>query len=95
MPDPDTIRVTVIYAEPQRVFTAAVVLAASATVADAIVASGLREVRPDVQVDPMRVGIFARKVAPQTRLRDGDRVEIYRPLKLDPMEARRRRARRR
>lgn len=92
MPDPDTIQVSVIYAEPGRVFATAVTLAAGATVAAAIAASGLREARPDLRVDPARVGIFARKATLDTRLREGDRVEIYRPLKLDPKEARRRRA---
>lgn len=38
------------------------------------------------------VGIFGKKKAPDTVLRDGDRVEIYRPLLADPKESRRRRA---
>ena len=42
--------------------------------------------------DPSRIGIFTRKVTPDRVLEEGDRVEIYRPLVLDPMEARRRRA---
>jgi len=43
---------------------------------------------------PERIGIYARKAAPDQVLEDGDRVELYRPLTLDPMEARRRRAKR-
>ncbi len=93
MAEAGRIGVTVVYAEPGRVFSAAVSLAAGATVAEAIAASGLRQARPDVRVDPARVGIFARKTALTTPLRDGDRVEVYRPLKLDPKDARRRRAR--
>lgn len=93
MPEPGPLTVSVIYAEPERVFTASLSLAAGATVADAIAASGLRAARPDVEVSPARLGIFARKATLATVLRDGDRVEIYRPLKLDPKEARRRRAR--
>ena len=54
-------------------------------VRDALAASGLQG---------NQVGIFGKRVAMDTRLADGDRVEIYRPLKLDPKEARRRRARR-
>ncbi|UPG87466.1 RnfH family protein [Luteibacter aegosomatis] len=42
--------------------------------------------------DPGRLGVFARKVAADRVLEEGDRVEIYRSLTLDPMEARRRRA---
>lgn len=48
---------------------------------------------PAAAIDPTRLGIFGRKVAPDQLLHDGDRIEIYRPLALDPMEARRRRAR--
>ncbi|HEY4291867.1 RnfH family protein [Luteibacter sp.] len=45
-----------------------------------------------VRPDPARLGIFATKVPADRVLEEGDRVEIYRPLILDPMEARRRRA---
>lgn len=39
-----------------------------------------------------QVGIFAKKKTPDTVLREGDRVELYRPLLADPKETRRRRA---
>ena len=63
------------------------------TVIQAIEASGIAQCLPAGAVDPARLGIFARKVAPGRLVRDGDRIEIYRPLALDPMEARRRRSR--
>jgi putative ubiquitin-RnfH superfamily antitoxin RatB of RatAB toxin-antitoxin module len=44
------------------------------------------------EADLTRAGIFGKPVATSAMLRDGDRVEIYRPLKIDPKEARRRRA---
>jgi putative ubiquitin-RnfH superfamily antitoxin RatB of RatAB toxin-antitoxin module len=47
-----------------------------------------------VAPDQARLGIFAKKVAADRVLEEGDRVELYRPLTLDPMEARRRRAKR-
>ena len=47
---------------------------------------------PGVTPDPDRLGIFAKKVAADRILEEGDRLELYRPLILDPMEARRRRA---
>ena len=85
------ITVEVVLALPQRVLLKRLALAAGATVADAIAAVDLGD---DVAlVDPQRLGIFGKRVAPGQRLRDGDRVEIYRPLALDPKEARRRRAR--
>ncbi|WP_448101724.1 RnfH family protein [Luteibacter jiangsuensis] len=42
--------------------------------------------------DPGRLGVFAKKAPADRVLEEGDRVELYRPLILDPMEARRRRA---
>ncbi len=44
------------------------------------------------EVDLANVGIFGNKVSPEQVLRDGDRVEIYRPLLADPKEVRRQRA---
>lgn len=88
----DRIRVSVVFAEPGQVFLRELELPAGASVADAIAASGFRTTRPQCPLDDMQVGIFARKARMDKRLRDGDRVEIYRPLKIDPKEARRIRA---
>jgi hypothetical protein len=60
------------------------------TAAQAVKASGIAERHPGVDVS--QLGIFGRRVAADAALADGDRVEIYRPLALDPKEARRRRA---
>ena len=62
------------------------------TVICAIESCALELSLPPGAVDPARLGIFGRKVAPDQLLHDGDRIEVYRPLVLDPMEARRRRA---
>lgn len=93
MPETPCVAVTVVYAERGHAFSAALSLPMGATVADAIEASGIRRARPDVEVRADRVGIFARRVTLAARVQDGDRVEIYRPLRIDPKEARRRRAR--
>lgn len=93
MPEASGLSVSVVYAEPQRVFDVRVSLPNGATVADAIARSGIREQRPDIEIRDDRLGIFARKASPDTKLRDGDRVEIYRSLRIDPKEARRMRAR--
>lgn len=89
---PAPIRVSVACASPDRVFLRDVQLPPGACVDDAIAASGLREAWPDVQISANRLGIFARKASSDTALADGDRVEVYRPLKIDPKEARRMRA---
>lgn len=88
-----TIRVEVVYAGAERPVRRRVELADGCTVMQAINASGIVAMLPDGAVDPARLGVFARKVAPDRLVQEGDRIEIYRPLLLDPMEARRRRAR--
>ena len=93
MPERATIRVSVIFAAaPDRMFLRELELPDDANVGDAIELSGLRAAFPSVQIDDSHVGIFSRKATLDARLRDGDRVEIYRLLKIDPKEARRRRA---
>ena len=67
-------------------------LAVGATVADAIEQSGIVALFEDFKLDTSKVGIFGQKVAQTQELRDGDRVEIYRPLLVDPKEIRRQRA---
>ena len=87
----DTIRVEVAYC-PQPGSTDLVVLdlAAGASVADAVQLSGLVS-RHHLHCDSLKVGVWSRVKDMQTVLRDHDRVEIYRPLQVDPKEARRQR----
>ncbi|KRE89156.1 hypothetical protein ASG87_06375 [Frateuria sp. Soil773] len=87
----EPLAVEVVLALPDRQLLRRVTLPAGATVADAIAASGLAHDCPGL-VDPDRAGIFSRRVTPQQAVRTGDRIELYRPLALDPKEARRRRA---
>jgi uncharacterized protein len=63
-----------------------------ATVADALRASGLQARYPGVALDALPVGIWGAFCERGDALRDHDRVEVYRPLRVDPKEARRRRA---
>lgn len=92
MSDTSRIAVSVIYAEAERTFDVALSLPSGATVADAIARSGIRNTRPDIEIRDECLGIFARKVSLETTLRNGDRIEIYRSLSIDPKEARRMRA---
>ena len=87
----ETIRVEVAYADPQQQVLCAVSVAAGSTVADAIAASGILAQLPGFV--PAGIGIFGRNVDPDARLKDGDRVELYRPLQIDPKQARRNRVR--
>jgi putative ubiquitin-RnfH superfamily antitoxin RatB of RatAB toxin-antitoxin module len=66
-------------------------LPAGSSIADAVRASGVVERHGmDARALPT-LGVWGRIAAPQTLLRDRDRVEVYRALTIDPMEARRRR----
>ena len=85
-----TLRIEVVYALPEGADAVNLRLAPGATVADAVRASGLLERHPGLLQS--RMGIYGKAVGANTRLADGDRVEIYRPLAMDPKEARRRRA---
>ena len=67
-------------------------LEAGATVADALRLSGLAARHPGLAIDALPVGIWGVFCQRDDRLRDRDRVELYRPLRVDPKEARRQRA---
>ena len=92
MPARQLIDVAVAYALSQRHWLLPLRVPVGTTVRDAIELSGIRERVPDLHVGDHRVGIFGKPCALATVLRDGDRVEIYRPLLCDPKEVRRRRA---
>ncbi len=64
-----------------------------ATVADALRASGLQARYPATPLDALPVGVWGVFCERSDALRDRDRVELYRPLRVDPKEARRRRQR--
>ena len=93
MPDPVAIEVELAYAEADRQFLRRLSLPPGARVADAIRASGV-EAALGIDATRLDAGIWSKPVARDTELRAGDRVELYRPLKADPKEARRRRAER-
>jgi uncharacterized protein len=85
-------QLTVVYSPaPRQVHEWALELPAGATVADALRASGLEALHPGFDIDKVPAGIWGRKAALDQPLREGDRVEIYRPLRVDPKVARRER----
>ena len=89
---PPLIVVEVACATPTRQRIVKIQVPRGTTVAQAIALSGLERDFPEVLTRP-GVGIFGRRVAEDHVLQEGDRVEIYRPLLIDPKEARRRNAR--
>lgn len=83
--------VEVVYALPDAVWTRRFVLSAGSVVGDAVTlflaAVGAENCPHD------GVGVFSKRCDVSTPLRDGDRVELYRPLLVDPKQVRRERAR--
>ena len=86
------IRVEVVYALPERQYLRTVKLEEGSTVEQAIIASGLLELRKDIDLKSNKVGVYSRPVKLADTISDGDRIEIYRPLIADPKELRRQRA---
>jgi putative ubiquitin-RnfH superfamily antitoxin RatB of RatAB toxin-antitoxin module len=87
------IEIEIAYATPEKQVLLKIEAPVDCTVAKAIELSGIREEFPDMELDPKAVGIFSRKVSMDHELKEGDRVEIYRPLVVDPKEMRKQRAR--
>ena len=82
-------RVEVVFALPERQALETVEMPEGATVADAIEKSGVERQFPDVSFAALQAGVWGKLVDRDHVLSDGDRVEIYRPLEMDPREARR------
>ena len=87
-----TIHVEVVLAMPERQELMALEVISGSTLADAIAQSGVIEMFEGFELDTTKVGIFGIKASQDQVLREGDRVEIYRPLIADPKEVRRQRA---
>lgn len=88
-----TIRVAVAVALAARQDVVELELPDGSLVADALEAAAVRPLLASLDREALAVGIWSRRVDRETRLRDGDRVEVYRPLAADPKAQRRSRAR--
>ena len=91
MPDRDA-TVEVAYALPDRQRVVQLPLRDGMTALGAVQAAGLEREFPEIAGSDLVLGIYGRRVAATQLLRCGDRVEIYRPLKFDPRDARRKAA---
>lgn len=85
--------VEVAYARAPAPVVIALQVPEGATLREAIERSGLLRQCPEIDLARCGVGVFGRSRGLDERVADGDRVEIYRPLPLDPRERRRRAAR--
>ena len=82
-------KVEVVFALPGKQSLQTVLVEDGATVAQVIAKSGLTETFPNLRVAELTLGVWGREVEKDRVVKAGDRIEIYRPLKLDPREARR------
>ncbi len=86
------VRVSVVYCGPQAVWTKEIDAGEGTTLGDAIEQSGVLVACPELDLAQLAVGVFSRPRALDELAHDGDRIEIYRPLLVDPKDARRHRA---
>jgi len=90
----DKIQVEVAYALPEKQKIIAIDVAEGCTVREAVMLSNMNAFFPEVDLSTIKVGIFGKSVrAPETQvIKAGERVELYRELKIDPKQARANRA---
>ncbi|MFT4994219.1 MAG: putative ubiquitin-RnfH superfamily antitoxin RatB of RatAB toxin-antitoxin module [Paraglaciecola sp.] len=86
------ISIEVAYAMPQKQALLEVVIEQGTTVEQAILASGMIKRFPQIDLSKDKVGIWNRTCKLSDCPKNGDRIEVYRPLIADPKEVRRRRA---
>ena len=92
MANGETLSVEVAYALPDDQTLLSIQVRQGATVQDAIQQSGILESYPEIDLSRNKVGVFGKLAKLDAALREGDRVEIYRPLIADPKEVRKLRA---
>jgi len=99
MTDSSMIRVEVAYALPEKQTLLSLSVPAGTTALEAVEQSGILAIFPQIDVNTDKMGVFSQVLGTKGlddpasyKLRERDRVEIYRPLIADPKEVRRRRA---
>lgn len=82
--------VEVVYALADRAAAVRLKVAPGTTLRAAIEQSGLLRRFPEIDLARHKIGVFGRVRAPDDAVGEGDRIEIYRPLVMDPKDRRRR-----
>ena len=88
----DRITVEVAYALPERQVLLTLAVSRVASIEQIIKQSGILQQFPQIDLTAQKVGIWSRPVKLTDQVKEGDRIEIYRPLIADPKDLRRRRA---
>ena len=86
------INIEIAYALPERYYLKSFQFDEGITVQTAITQSGILSKFPELDLSTNKIGIFSRPIKLTDVLKEGDRIEIYRPLLADPKEIRRKRA---
>lgn len=86
------LKVEVAYAALDRQCLLLVEVPAGSTIREVIYASGILREFPCIDLAKQLVGVFSKRRTLEDTINDGDRIEIYRPLLIDPKEARRAKA---
>lgn len=87
-----SIPIEIAYALPAQQIILKLQVVEGTTAEQGVIASGIMQKFPEIDLDQNKIGIFGKLVKPDTPLREKDRVEIYRPLIADPKEVRKQRA---
>jgi putative ubiquitin-RnfH superfamily antitoxin RatB of RatAB toxin-antitoxin module len=85
-------QIEVAYALPDEAFLQSFEIDNSTSVNEAIEISGVLKKYPEIDLKVNQIGVFGKVIALDYKLRDKDRIEIYRPLISDPKEVRKRKA---
>ena len=88
------LEIEVVYGTPEQQRIIVVQVPPATSVAEAIAASNMHQYFPEIDLSENKVGIWNRTCKLTDTLKNGDRIEIYRPLIADPKEVRRQRAQR-
>ena len=86
------INIEIAYALPDRYYLKSFEVDEGTMIQTAILQSGILQQFTEIDLRENKVGIYSRPAKLTDQLKDGDRIEIYRPLLADPKEIRRKRA---
>ena len=92
MVEKQLIFIEVAYARPEKQVIIPLQVAEGTLAIEAVEESGVLSRFPEVDLEQTKIGIFGKACKLEQELQDGDRVEIYRPLLIDPKEQRRKKA---
>jgi putative ubiquitin-RnfH superfamily antitoxin RatB of RatAB toxin-antitoxin module len=83
------VEVELVFALADRQVLRTLSVAAGSSICDVLTVSGFQADFPDIDFGELATGIWGREAALSQKIKAGDRIEIYRPLELEPREARR------